>query len=235
MSYFYDLHVHSSECSGCAASSVETLVAAEKAEGYSGFVLTNHFLTGNNCIPKELSWEEKVKCYWNAYLLGKAAGERLDFDVIFGLEHNYGNAQEILIYGIDLDFLLANPDFCSLSGEEICDRVHACGGFVSHAHPFRERGYIPKGNNHLDYSYLDAIEIYNSANTEREDERAMELCERLGLAYTAGNDMHYALHFATFPHAGLVFDRRIKTSEELVSALRNREGRLQHSGERFFK
>ncbi len=235
MGYFYDLHVHSKECSGCAATGVADMIPACKAAGYSGFVLTNHFLTGNNCIPKELSWEEKVKRYWDAYLLGKEVGEKLDFDVLFGIEHHYGNAQEILIYGIDLDFLLANPDFCSLSGEEICDRVHAYGGFVSHAHPFRERGYIPKGDYHLDYSCLDAIEIYNSANREEEDVRARSLCEKLGLAYTAGNDLHYAPHLATFPNAGLVFDRRIRTSEELISALRNREGRVKHRGERFFK
>ena len=235
MAYFYDLHVHSSECSGCAASSVTTLVRAEKAEGYSGFVLTNHFLTGNNCIPSDWSWEKKVTAYWDAYLLGREEGEKIDFDVFFGIEHNYGNAQEILIYGIDLDFLLANPDMCEITPEELCDRVHAYGGFVSHAHPYRERGYIPKGDNHMDFSYLDAIEIYNSANSESEDARARELCERLGLAYTAGNDMHYAPHFATYPKGGLAFDRRIKDSRELVSALRACEGKLFHVGERRVK
>lgn len=235
MEYFYDLHVHSSECSACAASSVSELVKAEKAEGYSGFVLTNHFLTGNNCIPKELGWEEKVHAYWNAYLLGKETAEKLDFDVLFGIEHHYGNGQEILIYGIDIDFLVANPDMCEITPEELCQRVRSFGGFVSHAHPFRERGYIPKGNYHMDFSCLDALEIYNSANREEEDKKAQALCEELGLAYTAGNDMHYAPHFASFPHAGLVFEHRIRTNGELVSALRNREGKLKHSGERYFK
>lgn len=235
MGYFYDLHVHSKECSGCAATYVRDMVPASKAAGYAGFVLTNHFLTGNNCIPKEYSWEEKVRCYWNAYLEGKRVGDEMDFDVLFGLEHNYGNAQEILIYGIDVDFLIANPDFCTVSVEEICDRVHAVGGFVSHAHPFRERGYIPKGDYHMDFSYLDAIEIYNSANTESEDEKAQKLCRELDLAFTAGNDLHYAPHLQSFPNAGLVFDRRIKSSEELVAALKNREGGLQYSGERYFK
>lgn len=235
MGYFYDLHVHSKECSGCAASDVYELVTASKNAGYAGFVLTNHFLTGNNCISKELSPEEKVRCYWNAYLKAKEYGDSIDFDVFFGLEHNYGFAQEILIYGIDLDFLLANLDLCDISAEEICDRVHAVGGFVSHAHPYRERGYIPKGDHHMDFSYLDGIEIYNSANREEEDERAQALRDELDIAYTAGNDLHWDVHLINFPHAGLEFDRRISDSKELVSALFNREGRLRYSGERFFK
>ena len=235
MEYFYDLHVHSKECSGCAASTAPEQVIAAKNAGYSGFALTNHFLTGNNCVPKELSWEERVLYYWNAYLDAKKVGDEIDFDVFFGIEHNYGHAQEILIYGIDLDFLVSNPDFCSLSGEEICDRVHAVGGFVSHAHPFRERSYIPKGDYQMDFSYLDAIEIYNSGNLENEDIRAQELCKRLDIAYTAGNDLHWTEHLATFPNAGLVFDHRLRTNEDLLDALRSRKGVLRHSGDRFFK
>ena len=235
MGYFYDFHVHSSECSGCAATGIAEMVRVCKDVGYSGFVLTNHFLTGNNCIPAELSWEEKVMRYWNAYLEGKKVGDEIDFDVFFGLEHHYGNAREILIYGIDAEFLVGIPDFCSLSAEEICDRVHAYGGFVSHSHPFRERGYIPSGDYLMDLSYVDAIEIYNSANREIEDERAEALCREMNLAYTAGNDLHFAPHLKSFPNAGLEFDRRIRTDEELVSALKNREGRLRVTGERYFK
>lgn len=235
MSYFYDLHVHSKECSGCAASGVRELVRACKEKGYSGFVLTNHFLTGNNCVPKNLPWTERVRAYWDAYLAGRDEGEKIDFDVFFGIEHHYGNAQEILIYGIDFDFLAANEDFCDITAEEICDRVHAHGGFVSHAHPFRERGYIPKGDFRMDFSYLDAIEIYNSANREEEDIRAQKLCGELNLAYTAGNDLHYVPHLENFPNAGLEFDSRIRTESELLDALRNRKGKLRYSGERFFK
>jgi len=235
MGYFYDFHVHSNECSGCAASSAREQVRACKAKGYAGFVLTNHFLSGNNCVPKDLSWAERVGAYWNAYLEAKDEGEKLDFDVFFGIEHHYGNGQEILIYGIDLDFLVANPDFCQISAEEICERVHAHGGFVSHAHPYRERGYIPKGDFHMNFDYLDAIEIYNSGNLENEDIRAQELCKKLDLAYTAGNDLHYTPHLDNFPNAGLEFDFRIRTDAELLDALRNRKGRLKYSGERYFK
>ena len=235
MGYFYDFHVHSNECSDCARTSARDMVSALKNAGYSGFVLTNHFLNGNNCVPKELSWEEKMAQYYNAYLSAKELGDEIDFDVFFGIEYNYGNAQEILVYGIDYDFLVANPDMCDISVYEFCDRVHNYGGFVSHAHPFRERGYIPKGNFLMELSHVDALEIYNSANREVEDEKAQALCRELNLAYTAGNDLHLDSHLANFPNAGLEFDRRIRDNKDLVELLKSRCGRLKFSGERYFK
>ncbi len=235
MSYIYDLHVHSNECSGCAATPAREMVKACKEAGYSGFVLTNHFLTGNNCIDKSLSWEEKMLAYWNAYLEAKDEGDRCDFDVLFGIEHHYGKGREMLIYGIDYEFLVNNPDLCDITPEEICDRVHKVGGFVSHAHPFRERGYIPHGEFFMDFSYLDAMEVYNGANREDEDVQANELCESLNLAKTAGSDLHWKDHIGLIPSGGMEFDRRIRNSSELVSALKCREGRVWHKGERYFK
>ncbi len=235
MSYFYDLHVHSSECSGCAASPVRDQVKACKEFGYAGFVLTNHFLTGNNCIPSDLSWEEKVMRYYNAYLDGKEYGKQLDFDVFFGIEHHYGNAQELLIYGIDAEFLIALPDFCELPPERICQLVRSAGGFVSHAHPYRERGYIPKGDHHMDFSFLDGMEVYNGANRQPEDDRALATADSLGLAYTAGSDLHDARHLGIIPSGGMVFDQPIKTSRQLVTVLKDRTGRVHHVGDRYFK
>lgn len=235
MAYFYDLHVHSKECSGCAASTVTEQIDACKENGLQGFVLTNHFLTGNNCVPKDIPWVERVKYYWDAFLKGKEYGEKIDFDVIFGIEHHYYDAQEILIYGIDLDFLVNNPDFCDISPEEVCERVHSVGGFVSHAHPFRERGYIPENPRKMDMSYLDGIEVYNGANREIEDVKALELCGNLGLVPTAGSDLHWTQHIGVIPTGGMEFPYRIRTSAELISALKKGDGKVWHKGERYFK
>ena len=87
----------------------------------------------------------------------------------------------------------------------------------------------------MDYSYLDAIEIINSANREIEDVYAKELQEKLDLAYTVGNDLHYTPHLESFPNSGLVVENRIRTSEELVYALKARLGVPKITGERYFK
>lgn len=235
MSYLYDFHVHTEKCSMCAHSTIDEVIKAEKSAGYAGMVLTNHFLTSCCILPEDMPWEDKMAFYWEPFIVGKKLADELDFDLHFGVEFNYGNAQEILMYGIDLDFLLSNRDMCEIPVEELADRVRAYGGYVSHSHPFRVRAYIPEGNFLMDMSHVDAVEVLNSANREVDDQRALEFAQELDLGMTAGNDLHDILHLKTFPHSGLVFDRRLKTRDELISALKNREGKLFYEGERHYK
>ena len=108
--YLYETHLHSSECSACASSTAREMVRRYKEAGYAGFVLTNHFITGCTCVPKELNWDEKMKIYYDAHLEAKDEADQLDFDVFFGIEHHYGKGKEVLAYGIDLDFLKSHPE-----------------------------------------------------------------------------------------------------------------------------
>lgn len=226
MEYLYDFHVHSEECSGCASSSLTDMIRAYKKAGYSGLVITNHFLRGYNCVPSRLSWEEKMHRYWDCYFDAKAVADELDFDLHFGIEEGYGQAQEVLFYGIDIDFLLSNPDMCEIPIEELCERVRAYGGFSSHAHPFRERDYIPKNYKRMDITALDGIEIVNASNEDGADEKAVELMKSSGLKFTAGSDNHNVWSVETGNLGGLIFDHRLRTTEELIAALRSGEGKI---------
>ncbi len=167
-----------------------------------------------------------MKCYWDAYLEAKKKGDEIDFDVMFGMEHNYGGGREILFYGIDLDFLVNNPDMLEITAEELCDRVHAVGGFVSHAHPYRSADYIDNSMPFVDFGHLDGIEVFNGANQEKDNEPAAELCGKLGLIPTAGNDLHVDWRINARPIGGIEFDQRIKDSKALVSQLKSGNGRL---------
>ncbi|MBQ8197936.1 MAG: histidinol-phosphatase, partial [Lachnospiraceae bacterium] len=122
MEYRYETHCHSAQCSACAISSAQALVHAYHAAGYAGLVLTDHFIFGNTAVPSSLPWQIRMERYYQAYLDAKAAAEGLDFDVIFGLEHAYGDGKEILIYGVELDFLLANPDIPRICLDEFVSR-----------------------------------------------------------------------------------------------------------------
>ena len=226
MEYLYDFHVHSCECSGCASSSLSDMIRAYKKAGYSGLVITNHFLRGYNCVPSRLSWEEKMHRYWDCYVDAKAVADELDLDLHFGIEENYGQAQEVLFYGIDIDFMLSNPVMCEIPIEELCERVRAYGGFSSHAHPFRERDYIPKDYKRMDITALDGIEIVNTANGGDADQKAMELMKSSGLKFTVGSDTHNVGTVEAGILCGLVFDHRLRTTEELIAALRSGEGKV---------
>ncbi|MBR4950561.1 MAG: PHP domain-containing protein [Clostridia bacterium] len=231
MEYIYDLHVHSSECSGCACTGARDMVRAYIDQGiYTGIVFTNHF----GAPPVGKSWEDHVTHYWNNYLEAKEEGEKADFQVFFGFELGYGYAQEIIVYGIDKAFLLANPDLCAIPPEEVAKRVQAYGGFVSHAHPYRKRAYVPEVVVHMDFTVLDGMEIYNAGNREVDDAAAVKKCTELGLIPTAGSDRHGAHEFIKKPFGGIKLNRRVTDYKDLISALKNREHSIWHKGDYIF-
>ena len=114
MNYLYETHCHGSQCSRCSLSTSRELVRAYHKAGYAGLVLTDHFIWGNTAVSRHLPWEERMRLYYAAYLDARDEAKDLDFDVIFGLEHAYGDGNEVLIYGIGLDFH-EDPFVCHVS------------------------------------------------------------------------------------------------------------------------
>ncbi len=218
MLYRYETHVHCSQCSKCAVSTSMEMVEAYYRAGYAGLVLTDHFIYGNTCVDRNLPWEQRVMCYYQAYLDAKQAAEGLDFDVIFGIEHAYGDGKEVLIYGVELDFLLANPDIPEITLDELVERVHKAGGVVIQAHPYRDRYYVNMEVGPRD-DIVDGIEVYNTGNKPPENVQALELAQRLGNIITCGGDIHFAGDNLVGA-AGVVLTRRVSTSKEFADALR---------------
>ena len=81
MEYKYETHCHSSRCSRCAHATPTQLVNAYYEAGFSGLVLTDHFIHGNHCVDTSLSWVEQMRCYFDAYLEARQAAKKLDFQV----------------------------------------------------------------------------------------------------------------------------------------------------------
>jgi len=218
MLYKYETHCHCTQCSRCGRSTSQEMVRAYHAAGFAGLVLTDHFVLGSTAVDRNLSWADQMKCYWQAYLDAKQVGDELDFDVIFGIEHAYGDGKEILFYGIDLPFLLANPDIPEISVDELVDRVHAYGGIAVQAHPYRNRWYVnmavgPRAD------LVDGMEVYNLGNQPGEDKQALELAKSGHYLMTCGGD----IHLASDPRigiAGIALPYRIHDEKELVAALK---------------
>lgn len=221
----YETHLHSNECSACGHSSAREMVQAYHNAGYAGAVLTNHFITGSTCVPKDLDWNTRMQMYYDAYLEAKDEGSKLDFDVLFGIEHAYGKGKEILIYGIDLEFLQSHPELETADIETYAELVHEAGGILVHAHPHRKRGYIIEGVKPR-YDVCDGIEVYNACNKPEDgDDLAMYDAVHLEKIKISGGDIHRCWD-ERIGLAGMEFDKRIKTNEEFVAALKNGEGRL---------
>ena len=215
MEYKYETHCHSSRCSRCAHATPTQLVNAYYEAGFSGLVLTDHFIHGNHCVDTSLSWVEQMRCYFDAYLEARQAAENLDFQVFFGIEHAYGGGLEVLCYGIDLDFLLANPDIPELDLPEFARRVHSYGGILIHAHPYRWAG--PELQLPLDI--LDGIEIYNAGNPPEKNRLARLLAEKHSLIQTSGSDLHH-IGEPRLGQAGISLPYPIRNNNDLVAALK---------------
>ena len=215
MLYRYETHCHSSQCSKCAHSTAQELVRAYKAAGFAGLVLTDHFIHGYTCVDAALPWEQRMQCYYQAYLDAKSEGDQLDFDVIFGIEHAYGGGQEVLCYGIDLVFLLANPDIPELTLEQFAARVHDYGGILIQAHPYRYGGWeVP-----VRLDLLDGIEVYNAGNAPVKNQMALQKAQETVCIHTSGADTHFAGE-ARVGQAGIALPYRVHNGRELVAALK---------------
>lgn len=221
MLYRYETHCHSSQCSRCAHSSAQELVSAFHQAGYAGLVLTDHFIHGNTAVDTALPWEAQMRRYYGAYLDAKAAAQGLDFDVIFGIEHAYGGGQEVLCYGIDLDFLLSNPDIPQLSLAEFAERVHGYGGILIQAHPYRYGGWeVP-----VRLDLVDGIEVYNAGNPPQKNAMALEKASERPCIQTSGGDIHY-IHSDNVGMAGIALPYRVHDEKELAAALKQRSHKL---------
>ena len=213
----YEMHIHSAPCSGGGIDirkHIDTLIN----NGYSGMVITNHFYNGDNRIDKNLPWEEFVDAYKRDYLYGLEYAQKVDFDLLFGLEEHVGGGQEILIYGITPELIANHPELKMASAEKYIEVVHSAGGLVYQSHPYRARWYVTSPFPLDCIDKLDGIEVYNSANELEWNESAERLAEKLGLSCIAGSDRHSE---KSMGFAGIITKERIKNNEDLVRILKN--------------
>lgn len=225
----YEMHCHTNWCSKCAHSSPAEMAQAYYEKGYAGMVITDHFLLGNTAVDKSLPWEEKMKRYYAACEAARAWAEGKEFDVLFGLEHQYGGGKEVLTYGIDLPFLVEHLNLHLYPLKDYARFVHEAGGVLSMAHPYRHAPYIDETVKPQP-EYLDGAEIFNFFNTGEENKQAALLAEQYGLFPTSGGDVHDKTEEA-IGMAGIALKERVRTGPELVSVLKSGDYRLVINGE----
>ncbi len=221
--YKFEVHLHTSACSGCANSTGKEMVDAAIEKGYSGIVITNHFFHGNTCIDRKLPWRDFVGAYANDYYETKKYGEEKGITVLFGLEEGYTAGKEILIYGLSPETISAHPEFNDMDLSQKSEFIHSHGGIVVHSHPFRVRDYIPNPFVPPDPDCLDGVECYNFFNAVEENLKAFIYAENTGKFKFSGTDIHGATHFGS---AGLDFDNPIKTNKDFVNEIKKGNYRL---------
>lgn len=215
--YKYDLHVHTGPISN-GGEEIENHINFLRKIGFSGMVVTNHFFGGDNKLDKTLPWEEFVGEYKKDYEKGKRLARLYDFDLLFGIEEHIEGGKEILVYGVSPEFLISHSELKNASLEEYVSIIHAGGGLVFQAHPFRDRWYIENGGIFENISLLDGIEIKNAGNREEENKKAEEYNKTHKLPVVAGTDSHSLRNLGK---TGIFSPVRLKTNQDLVDLLKS--------------
>ncbi len=216
MEYIYETHCHTCESSRCGKSDGATYARYYKALGYSGFFVTDHFW-GCNIVnmPEEWTWKQKVDRFCLGYDNAKAEGDKLGINVMFAWEAGTGMTH-LLTYGLDKQWLYENPDVVGLGLKEYADKVHEAGGFIVHAHPYREGIQVAT----MLPDDVDAIEAVNGARIYPANYRANAYAEMLGLPKTAGSDIHDIRTNRNL--AGVISNTPIMTPADYIEALKSR-------------
>jgi hypothetical protein len=213
--FLYETHLHTEEASACAILSGAEQARLYKEAGYTGIIVTDHFFNGNSCISKELPWGERIDLFCRGYEEAKAEGDRIGLSVFFGWESTY-DTQDFLIYGLDKEWLKGHPEMLSWSVEEQYKYVHADGGYVVQAHPFRIRPYIKKIRVYP--NSVDAVEVINVGNCNAEYDRQAEAYAKVHqLPGLAGTDNHGRESW----NSGVAFDTRVNSIEEFLGIIKS--------------
>lgn len=210
----YETHLHTAQGSGCATWRGSVIVDRLKELGYSGAFVTDHFFNGNTAVDRRLPWDIKVHLFCQGYEEAKKRGDEIGFDVWFGWEFAM-HGTEFLTYGLDKQFLLEHPEIMEMPLERYADFIHQHGGFVVHAHPFREAGYIPSIR--LYPRCVDGAEAINCGNSPDANERASWYCDSYGIPKTGGTDGH---HLWNYNSGGIALDEKLTCAHDYLERLR---------------
>ena len=222
MPYLYETHLHTCQGSLCGVSTGKEHARYYKEMGYQGIIITDHFFHGNCAVPRELPWKERIEMFCSGYEDALAEGQKIGLDVFFGWEQNY-RLDEYLVYGLDKQWLLNHPEIEHCTRREQLEMVHQGGGCVIQAHPFRDRGYIPRIL--LGKRFCDGIEVANAGQTSTNDYPALKYAREHDLLMIAGSDNHHSCMEKNPPEKlfGIEPNEKLTSIHDLVRIIRNRE------------
>jgi hypothetical protein len=214
--------MHTAQASACAASTAGEQIRAYKKRGYTGVVVTDHFVNGNTTCPPYLPWKNKIEHFARGYREAKKEGVRCKLDVFFGFEYGCGGL-DLLTYGIDIDFLLENPAMADMDLPRYSALVRKNSGFIVVAHPFRyimDRGYgVP-----ADPQWLDGVETYNATMHDEVNAAAGAFAGQYGLPRLSGSDCHST---SQRKYGGIILNKKAESISDIIEGIQTGTAELR--------
>ncbi|MBC7316712.1 MAG: PHP domain-containing protein, partial [Chloroflexi bacterium] len=155
-----DIHVHTTRYSDCGRSSPEEMIERAITEGLEALVFTEH------------------NVFWPAEELAALQARYPQILLLRGAEFTTAEGEDLLVYGpTDEDLIAIHRD-----GARLVRQVHARGGAIVLAHPYRYHPDVPPW---LDEHPVDGIEIMSSNIYEHTSKQGRALARKLGLPVIA--------------------------------------------------
>ena len=214
--FLIELHMHTSEVSPCGKVSAREGIRLYKSLGYDAVVITDHFLSNYFDSLKRLSWREQVDHYLSGYRMAADEGEKLGLKVFLGLEFCVpGTNDDILVYGLDEQFLYDREDLCRLDSGSFAKKAQNQNLLLVQAHPFRT--YISRVYDEI----IEGMEVHNgNPRHESNNSKAMAYAIQNNLIAVSGSDFHQPQDAGT---GGTYLSEMPGNSQELVSYLREQK------------
>lgn len=207
-----DMHVHTSEISGCAHLTSEETIRMYAEAGYDAIVITNHYTSDykNRFAKRGLDLMDEYKaCYEKA----KAYGEKYGVKIFCGYELRLDqNENDYLIYGMSFEDAREYDKIFAMTTREFSEFAKERGILFYQAHPFRNRMTV------VYPPHLFGIEVKNgNPRHDSRNEIAESWAERFGLHKIAGSDCHESEDVGI---SGIETDEEVNSIEELVEVLK---------------
>lgn len=224
--YYYELHMHTSDTSRCGRSPAADMVAAYKQKGFTGVVVTDHLMNVQSHAEPETDWNRRVEKQLAGYYAALEAGKKLGLTVYCGWELTYqDNAEDYLTLGLSPQFLYDHPWLERYDIERYRDAVHAAGGILVRAHPYRRAWYIKKPYVERE-GIADAIEVFNGGNSSQEEnDMALAYAQKHNMPMTGGSDVH---HVDETARGYISLEKKAESYAELCEAIRTGKAIVMH-------
>lgn len=224
--YYYELHMHTSDTSRCGRSPAADMVAAYKQKGFTGVVVTDHLMNVQSHAEPETDWNRRVEKQLAGYYAALEAGEKLGLTVYCGWELTYqDNAEDYLTLGLSPQFLYDHPWLERYDIEKYRDAVHAAGGILVRAHPYRRAWYIKKPYVERE-GIADTIEVFNGGNSSQEaNDMALAYAQKHNMPMTGGSDAH---HVDETARGYIALEKKAESYAELCEAIRTGKAIVMH-------
>lgn len=215
-----ETHLHTKEVSKCSRLSASEMVKLYSDKGYKTVFVSDHmncdFLEKNS----NLSVFDAVRNFLIGYYNAKEAGDKYGVNVLLSAEYSIsfdGIDNHYLLYGIDEEFIYANPNGENMTIEKLRKITKDIGALLIQAHPFR-------GSCFPTPLYVDGMEIYNSNPrhfVKSDEERVGKVIQQFDLFTIGGSDAHLIEDVAL---SGIGSNYEIKTAKDFVNLIKNGEG-----------